>query len=71
MILTPDEFLEWKQLEITKEFFKALKAHREIMKEALINGLYENEEFAKGKATALKQLIEMTYEDMMEILNDK
>lgn len=71
MVLTEEEFLEWKRQDVTKEFFKALKNHREVMKEDHISGLYENPEFAQGKAAILKELIEMNYSEMQEILHDK
>lgn len=71
MLTTKEEFQEWKQGNTTVAFFAALKNHREVMKEDHMNGLYENADFAQGKAAALKELIEMTYEDFQDITYEK
>ena len=66
MVLTEQEWLEWKQLDVTQEFFKNLKKAREKIKEDVINGLYANDEFAKGKATCIQELLELDYNEFME-----
>ena len=66
MILTEEEFLEWKTSPVTKEFFRLLLLKREEFKEDLILSVYENEETVKGKALVLQELMEMKYEDMSE-----
>lgn len=66
MVVTEDEFLEWKQMSITKQFFSNLKQKREELKEHIVHNAYENDEFAKGKVMALLELIEMNYEQFME-----
>ena len=71
MIITKDEFLEWKQSDVTVELFNLLKKKREEIKENLVSDVYDNEEFVKGKALVMLELIEMKYEDMMEELYDK
>lgn len=71
MIISEDEFHEWKQSPVTKEFFKLLSKQREEFKEQLICDLYENEEWVKGKASALLELIEMKYDDLQEGLHGK
>lgn len=65
------EFLEWKQHEVTKYFLEALKKAREVWKEDLIRSNYANEEFVKGKAQAFLDVVEMKYKEVMEIMNDK
>lgn len=70
MVLTEEEFLDWKQNDVTIAFFKALKNHREFLKENLIRGSYENEEFVKGKGSALLEITEMKHNEVMEIMND-
>jgi hypothetical protein len=71
MVLSEEEFQEWKQSPVTKEFFKLLRKQREEFKEQLILDLYENGEWVKGKASALLELIEMKYEDLQEGLHGK
>lgn len=67
MLLTEEEFLHWKEDDVTREFFKGLRKVREDMKEKLILGLYDNPEFVVGKASALQELIEMKYDEFQEI----
>lgn len=71
MILTEEEFLEWKEHPVTKEFFKVLTLTRENLKENLIRDLYDNDEFVKGKATALLELLEMTFNEIKEVTYGK
>jgi len=71
MIITKDEFLEWKDSDVTVEFFNLCLKKREEFKENLISDLYENEEFVKGKAAVLRELLDMKYEDMMEELYEQ
>lgn len=66
MVLTEEEFLHWKEDEVTVEFFKKLKLVREEMKETMILGLYDNPEFVVGKAMALQELLEMGYNEFQE-----
>lgn len=70
MVLQESEWLEWKQLDVTKEFFKALKKKREEFKENLANDVYENDSLVKGKAMALLEILEMTFVHLEEIRND-
>lgn len=65
-LITEDEFLRWKELEETKYFFGKLKALREQIKEDLVHQLYDNPEFACGKAGLAEDLIEMKYKEFME-----
>ena len=71
MLISVNEIQEWKQHEITQEFFKALKRSREFLKENLIRGNFENEDFVKGKAGALQDLLGMTVEEIQEMMNDE
>lgn len=68
MVITEEEFLDWKELETTKALFKSLVMTRENMKENLILGLYDNPSFVEGKGMAIKELIEMNYKDLQEAL---
>lgn len=64
--VTEEDFLRWKEDEVTIQFFAGLKQVRESMKENLILGLYDNSEFVQGKACALQELLEMHYNEFME-----
>jgi hypothetical protein len=66
MVVTEDEFLRWKEDEITKQFFKCLAMSRETMKENMILGLYETPEIVVGKGIVLKELLDMKYEEFQE-----
>jgi hypothetical protein len=66
ILITEAEFSAWKELEETKVFFGKLKAMREQIKEDLIHQLYDNPEFACGKAALAEDLLGMKYEDFVE-----
>lgn len=66
-VITEEEFLRWKEDDVTQHFFEGLFKTREIMKEQMILGLYDNPEFVQGKACALQELLEMKYNEFMEI----
>lgn len=68
MVVTEEEWTEWKQHPMTSEFFKALKKEREKIKEQLVLGLFEEEFLAKGIARCLQDLQEMKYDDFKEIV---
>lgn len=69
MLIQEPEWLEWKQNDVTQQFFKALKKTREYLKENLIRGNFENEDYVKGKAATLQDLLEMSVQDLQEIIN--
>ena len=71
MVLTPEEFSEWRQLDVTKIFFKALFNAREKLKEDYILDLYEEKGKAVGKAQILFDLININYEELQEMLSKK
>ena len=71
MIYTKDEWDDWKQHPVTKEFFRMLAKERESVKENLVLGIYEEDERARGIAKCLLDVIEMTYDDFREIAYDK
>jgi hypothetical protein len=68
MILTPEEWDEWKQIPTTKEFFKMLKIERERVKELLVLGLYEKDDEARGIAKCLEQLATLDYDSFREVI---
>ena len=70
MLLTQQEFQEWKQEEVTKAFFKALQNNREELKEGLVSGLYDDRIMdVQGRCAAVLQIITVEYEDLVESLN--
>lgn len=71
VIITPEEFKEWQQSNVTKALMEGLVVSREIIKEGLVRSNFENEEFAKGKAQMLLDIREITYEDLQEMINAK
>ena len=66
MLVTEEEFLNWKEDIVTKEFFSKISSKREQIKEDLVHQLYENPDFACGKAMAFLDLLEMKYADLVE-----
>ena len=68
--MTEQEFLEWKSLGMTKEFFKGLRKERERIKENVINSSYDNEEKAKGMAHTISLLLGMDYNEFKEMLRN-
>ena len=70
MILTQEEFLEWKQHQVTKTLLKALSNDREYMKEMIVRGNVENVEEAKGRCNAILRLLDLTYEDLVNGARD-
>ena len=66
ILVGEEEYLEWRNHPITKEFFKKIKKQREIFKEDLICNLYDNEDFVKGKALLIQEILEMSYSEFKE-----
>ena len=68
MILTEEEWLDWKQSPTTQEFFKYLHLERERVKELLVLGLYEEDDRARGIALCLEQLAVLDYDTLREAM---
>jgi hypothetical protein len=66
-MVTPEEFDYWRASDITKALFKKLEAEREEIKENLVYNAYENADVVKGMCIAIKNLINIEYEDLFEI----
>lgn len=71
MVLTEEEWLEWKGNPTTREFFRMLHREREKVKEELLDGIYEEDERARGIAICLRQLQELTYDNFREAAYEK
>ena len=69
-LVTPQEFQEWQQHQVTKVLLKALSNDREYMKEMLVRGNVENVEEAKGRCNAILNLLNLTYEDLVNGARD-
>lgn len=71
MVVTEEEWLDWKQHPVTEEYFKMLVKERERLKEHLVIGAYDDVSKAQGMALTLHQLKEMTYDEYREASYDK
>lgn len=71
MEITKNDFLEWKQNEVTRTVFKALRKQREDWKEGFIRGEFGNPQYVRGKAELVLELLEMNYESLEELFDGK
>lgn len=69
-VITEEEFVEWLQHPATKAFKKALFKDREVIKENLVQGVYENPEQARGMAKAIQSILILDYESLMVSLTE-
>lgn len=67
-MITQIEFDEWKESDVTRSFFEALKNEREELKEGLIHGLYSEPLDVIGRASAIENIVSMSYHDLVESL---
>lgn len=61
------EYLAWKEMPQTKEFFKHLVKAKEETKELWANGAFKSEvdtQFALGGIYAINQILDLDYEDI-------
>ena len=70
--VTLQDFQEWERHAVTKAFRKALTNNREYLKEMLVNGSYEPQQEAevKGICKSVANILDMTYEELMEGLSN-
>lgn len=69
IVVTPEEFLDWKSARVTRAFMKALDNDREWLKETLLAGT-ENDESIRGRAAAITAILSLTYEELMESVKE-
>ena len=71
-VITKQDFEEWQKSDVTKAFYKALFNEREALKEQIVNSNFygEAEQEAKGRCAAAKTILEMSFEDLMESLQN-
>ena len=68
MQIVKEEFLAWLDNPVTKEVFSVLKERKEEIANQLANGVCHDMTeyaFAVGKCREIKDLLEMTYEEMV------
>jgi hypothetical protein len=65
IVVTEQEFIEWKASRVTRAFMKALDNDREWLKEVLLAGS-EDDNNIRGRAAALTAILAMTYEELMD-----
>lgn len=68
-VVTQQEFLEWKDSNVTKAFMKALRNDYEYLKEAILEGT-DNDEAVRGRAKAVSQILSMSYEDLLDAMKE-
>ena len=66
MTITQQEFLDWVENPVTKALKKSLHNDREYMKEMLVRSNVDNEEEVKGRCSAVLNILNITYEDLVE-----
>lgn len=64
IVVTEQEYKEWKENPVTKAFMKALDNDREWLKEVLLAGT-EDDNNIRGRAAAITAILSMTYEELM------
>ena len=69
VVVTEQEFADWKQHRVTEAFMKALRNDREWLKEMLLAGT-EDDANIRGRATAITSIMTMTYEDLMDAVKE-
>lgn len=67
IVVTEQEWKDWKEHRVTEAFKKALYNDRELLKEMLLAGT-ENDENVRGRAEAIAQILRLDYEGFMEAL---
>jgi small nuclear ribonucleoprotein (snRNP)-like protein len=66
MIITQQEYLDWVEHPVTKALKKSLHNDREYLKEMIVRGNVDNEEEVKGRCNAVLNILNITYEDLVE-----
>ena len=69
VIVTEEEFSSWRDSRVTRAFMVALKNDREWLKEMLLAGT-EDDANLRGRAAAVTQIINLTYEELMESVKE-
>ena len=70
VVVTEQEFIEWKSSRVTVAFMKALDNDREWLKEILLAGT-EDDANVRGRAAAITSILGMTYEELMDAAKER
>lgn len=70
VVVTEEEFKDWKGHNVTKAFLKALFNDRELLKEMLLAGT-DSDDNVRGRAAAITNILTITYEELMESLREQ
>ena len=66
MTITHQEYLDWVENPVTKALKRSLHNDREYLKEMIVRGNVDNEEEVKGRCNAVLNILNITYEDLVE-----
>ena len=69
IVVTEQDFKDWKQHQVTVAVMKAIFNDREYLKEMLLAGTDHYAEL-RGRAAAAGLILSMSYEDLMESLRE-
>jgi hypothetical protein len=69
IVVTEQEFNEWKLSRVTQAFFKALDNDREWLKEMLLAGT-EDDSNVRGRAAAITSILAINYPDLMDAIKE-
>jgi hypothetical protein len=70
IVVTEQEFLEWKKSRVTEAFMKGLTNEREYLKEMLLAGT-DNDDNIRGRAAAVTEILRITYEELMHAVMER
>jgi hypothetical protein len=69
IVVTEEEYVQWSDSRVTRAFMFALKQDREWLKEMLLAGT-EDDAGLRGRAAAVTQILNLTYEELMESIKE-
>jgi hypothetical protein len=70
IVVTEQEFQEWKASRVTKAFMKAIHNDREWLKEMLLAGT-EDDASIRGRAAACTAILALDYNELMSSVAEK
>ena len=69
IVVTEQEFNEWKASRVTQAFMKAIHNDREWLKEMLLAGT-EDDASIRGRAAACTAILALSYEELMDSVKE-